>query len=228
MAIHDGRPNPGAKRHDWEAVRLAYVEGALDDDGLVQFPNLREVSEMHGVDYSRCRQHAAREGWKEQRAGFQRQIEDARRAERAGEAARQMETIDDQALRAARTGMVLTLHRLDEVARAVREARAPQSQDDGMAELYEPLDVKELKDLARTAREWRELAAQSLGIAVGTTAVEISGQGGGPVDLRQELMLDDSENSRVTGIIVAMERAGLLAQRGGEAGHPALGNPENP
>lgn len=212
---------PGA-RYDWDAVRLSFCEGVMvaDEQGL-RWLNLREVSELHSVPYKRCREYAAREGWNEQRAAFQGQLEHARRAERSQSAAREAADLDSKALIAAKAGIQLTLQRLQELTEAASaraKARQPGGNPDGLTEWVEPLDTRELATLARAAGEWRALGAAALGLPSLVTATEISGPGGAPIDLRTELMFDDPYDSRVTGILVSMERAGLLPDAGAEEG----------
>lgn len=217
---------PG-RRYQWEQVRETFVEGYMDGDGILRFPNLRETAELHEVPYNRTREHAAREGWNEGRAAFQAQMEHARFAEKSQTAAREMQQIDSQALIAAKTGMTLSLARLRELAKEVNDRAQAGQNGDGLSVYLEPLDVRELGALAHNVKAWRELAALSLGVPSEVTAVEISGPGGTPVDLRQELMFDDPDDSRLTRLFIAMERANLLPEPGGEGGAAALGPAED-
>ncbi len=217
---------PGT-RYDWENVRLTFVEGYLDEHGSVRWLNLREVSEMYAVPYNRCRERASREGWNEARATFQTQLEHARRSERMQHAVRESADLDAKALTAAKAGVQLVLQRMQEIAAAAAR-RTAMGQNPDSVEWIEPTDARELATLARAANEWRNLGAAALGLPTDHSVVEVSGPGGGPIDLREELMFDDPDDSRLTGVLVAMERAGLLPPAGDEAGDPGVSDPEVP
>lgn len=221
----NGVEGPGV-RYEWESVRESYVEGVMDAEGGLRWFNLREVAELHGVPYNRTRERASREGWQEQRAAFQGQLEHARRSERTAEAVREATALDAQSLLAAKAGLTLVTNRLMELAEQVKE-RSGAGQDPS-SEWVEPIDSRELATLARAANEWRNLGAASLGLPTDRSSIELSGPGGTPIDLREELLFDDPDNSRITGILVTMERSGLLPDPGGEARHPGGVDPQDP
>jgi hypothetical protein len=219
---------PG-RRYDWEQVRESFVEGVFDTQergGIIRWLNLREVSELHEVPYNRCRERAAREGWNEARATFQAQLEHARQSERLQHSAREAADLDSKALSAAKAGIGLVLHRMQEIASDASK-RAGEGQKPGSS-WVEPVDSRELATLARAANEWRNLGAMALGLPTERGVLETPGGAATPPDLRMELMFDDPDDSRLTGILVTMERANLLPAAGGEEGHPDFGDPEVP
>lgn len=217
---------PGAPRYDWEAVRQTFVEGHLDGQGAIQWLNLRETAELHGVPYPRIRNHAATHNWTEARGLFQQQMAQVRRAERAQMASVKIQELDNQSVAAAEAGLALVTERLTQILHNVANA----SQSDDMDVYVEPLDARELATLARAAADWRELGAMALGYPTGRTVLEVADaqEGPIPVDLREKLSFDDTDDSRLLGTIAALEAAGFFHDGRTETGDPAVSYPALP
>lgn len=205
---HTDTPRGPGTRYDWTTIRETYVEGHMDAREGIKWLTLKEVAELHDMPYRTLRKRSANEGWPEARAAFQAQLERARFAEKAAAAAREMADMDSKALVAAKAGMALTLRRLQEIT---------QAQDPNAAgvQVLDQIDAKELNTLASSAKSWRELAANALGVPTEVTALEVSGPGGTNIDIREELMADGPDHERLRGLLGVLERSGLAVVSGG-------------
>lgn len=225
---------PAHPKYDWESIKRDYVEGIGDRDGEIFWPNLRELSEVHNVPYNRVREHAAKDGWSEQRSAYQSHVEKTRQRKRAEHLAKEAVDLDATALRMSKVGMQLVSERLGEVANAVMERRREEERQreagqppDIFGAVFSPsVDAREQEQLARAAAGWHALAGKALG-EVPTTRTEVTGAEGVELSITQRLQEDDPD--RVYGLLRAAERAGLLPGGDGKGGapvDPAGGDPE--
>lgn len=201
------------RRYDWDTVRAAYVEGVKDEDGQHRWPSLNEVADLFEVPANRCREHASKEQWTEQRAAYQSHLEKVRQERRAQELAQEASELDSRALNSAKAGLGLVTSRLGEIAQSLKEHQKEQQRrvESGQPRDFQPgLDAKELETLARAAVAWHQLGGRAIG-DVETMRHEVVGQGGGPVEvessIKAELSRDNPE--RLHGFLVALERSGL-------------------
>lgn len=181
---------PSVNVFDWERIKSDFVEGVARDGGA-WYPNLRELAELHDINYSRLRYKAGEERWYDERQAYLNYVELQRREARAHQLAEQGIAFDDDALQAARKGLQAVLRRLDE------------------AEETGDLAAAEAANLARAAASWQVIGRKALGDVDGLR-LEVSGVAGSPIeiDIEAEMKKDDPE--RLADFIEAMDRSGLL------------------
>jgi hypothetical protein len=213
-------PTRPGRRHNWPHAKELYVEGRDNAEGVREFPTLKVVSEELGVPYNRLRDRSGSEGWTEERAAFQANLEKERQRRRIKELADDAVELDKGALVASKMGMRLVQARLGEVAHVAQARSAAgriQDDEERRRALYRAgeLDAREMDTLARAAQGWHALAMRALGEPE-TIRTELVGAGGGPLevrsDVRAELVRDDPE--RLHGFIVALERSHVAAGHG--------------
>jgi hypothetical protein len=62
--------NGAGPKYDWDQLRLEYVQGREDGDGLLERPTLEALAKQHGIPPGTVRNRAHREGWTEERHVF--------------------------------------------------------------------------------------------------------------------------------------------------------------
>ena len=205
MTITDAQslvyPNGTGPPRDWVAVKARYVEGVPRPDGESRdWPSLEKVAAHFGISSRGCRVRSSEEGWVEQRAAFQGRLARERQNARVAELTRAAVEIDGQVTRAAKAGIGLAMARLGEIGRA---QQAGQTKPGGGA----AVDARELLSLAQAVDSWHKTAGRALG-EVETVRTEHVGPGGGPVEIRSELVRDDP--GRLAGVIAVLASAGAL------------------
>lgn len=73
---------PPQKRHDWEAIKRAFVEGVIDDGKLV-YPGPSKLFELFGAPRTKISERSNREGWETERALRQRGVQAAADVQKA-------------------------------------------------------------------------------------------------------------------------------------------------
>ena len=216
------------RRYPWPDVKQVYVEGTVDDKGNRDYPSLEKVADLFDIPPVRVREKSASEGWRDQRAAFQAHLEKVRQQKRAADMATEATDVDTKALNLAKMGFSLVQVRMGEILKAVqkkaeqqKERTASGQEPDEFEDMFSVVDAREVDTLAHAAAAWHQLALRAIG-EVDTARLEITGPGGGPlevehsVSVRQELMRDDPE--RLYAFITALQRAGVQLP-----GLPALG-----
>ena len=151
-----------------------------------------------------CKARSREQGWVEQRAAFRGRLARERQNARVAELTRAAVEIDGQVTRAAKAGIGLAMHRLAEIGRA-QQARNPEPGDPPA------VDARELLALAQAVDSWHKTASRALGERE-TTRTEHVGRGGGPVEIRGELVRDDP--ARLAGVIAVLASVGALTPAG--------------
>lgn len=216
-----GRPAPKSRNYDWPAIKARYVLGYLEGERTI-WPSLDSCAEHFEVVPVRVRERSAAEGWRQQRADHQNELERTAAKSRAKKFTDTAEKLDSGAIQAAEFGVQLVTARLVEIAETRRDAKA-QGGDEG----YSRIDARELELLARAADMFHRLGMRAVGDPE-SLKQEITGANGQAVRLEGELQRDDA--TRIAGVLSVLDKAGfgelvpgLLANQGGGAGeHPAL------
>lgn len=219
VAVRERLPRPGNSKYDWEAVRRDFIEGIdrPNTKNEKEFPNLRELAELHQIPYERIRKKSAEERWTQKRAAAEQVYHQKRAAGRAKQIARNALDFDEKTYNAAKIGIAMVTTRLAEVASEVaikkplrdqawRTLAAGGAVD--KAELYSAIRADEINALANAMERLQTVGMKALGtdvqrvdISGGDTQVNI-------VNVSQEIQRDDPE--RLAAIIGAFGEAGML------------------
>lgn len=197
-----------ARRYNWTRLKAEYVEGISDADGRVRWPSYAELAERHDVIAKNVRRKAAAEHWTDERATFQRRVEQQRQHERSTELATLGADLDVNALRIARNGMAITAARLQELGMASQLRAEAARQNGGSPGAGAPpaVDSDEVRILARAATDWYDLGLKALG---DVPRIEIDATL--DVDGSIDVTMDDSE--RAARILTILTDAGVLNGR---------------
>lgn len=218
------------EQRNWDVIRRFYIEGHRDPNhaGAVVWPSLTETANHFKVPWATVRDYSRSEGWVQQRADYQALVEDRRRRTKAQQLATQATQLENRALESAQLGLQLIFARLGEIA---QEAQANRAASVGEGRAKSGIKADEQQKLAAAADLWHKIGLRAIGDPE-THRVELTGPGGRPIEIAQELRRDDPD--RLTGVLAVLQRAGLgdifrsvpgeVVDDGGEDGDaPALG-----
>lgn len=221
-----------AAQHDWSAIEQYYVEGELEGETGRKWPEPARVAELFEVPERYVRERARQADWDSHRAAFKAHHEKVLAQKRSVDLVKEATDFDARALSAAKAGLQLVTMRSGELLRAAAERQKAKAEAAAKDEEFEDygvstVDAKELQALAGAAESWQRVGFKALG-EVETIRTELTGPGGSPIQMqssvRAQLVRDDPE--RVMGVVVALERAGLIglpAAGGGGLGGVAVG-----
>jgi hypothetical protein len=204
-------------KYDWDAIRLEFIEGLRDEQGEVHYPNLRELSVLHGCSYDRIRRVASEQQWTDEKIAFQAAVQRQRREAKLRELSTVGVEFDAEALGDARVGLRLIGAHLARIAAlSIPPAeRSPEQLAKYRIEVhpgeYVPLpqqllDASEMNRLARAALAWQRTGK----VALGDT--ERYGEAGLGIDERPDVakeLMTASEDA-LYGILMSAARSGLL------------------
>lgn len=189
------------KRFDWPEIKRRYVEGVKGSEQIV-WPSLDEVAAHFNVGPTRVREKSAQEGWVTLRARFQQQVEATRQQARAAALAQRGTKVDTTALDAATVGLQLCLAALQAKAQEYQEARTAAGPG-GSVKVR--IDALEQTRLAQAVDLWHKIGMRAVGDP--DARVEVTGKGGGPIEIAHELRRDDP--TRMTQVLGVLQQAGL-------------------
>jgi hypothetical protein len=200
---------------DWPKLKKEYVEGIPTSagDGGRDWPTYAEVAARNGSTEASVKQRGAAEGWREARMAYRAHLERVRQQRRAEGNARELEDLDHGALRVAKTGVAIAQSRLVQIGERVQAAKLA-------GELEAVIDARELNQLAQAADLFHRIGLRSLGAVEGAIRQEITGGGGGAIEIQAELRRDDP--ARLTGVLHVLHLAGLGDLYGNELDARAL------
>jgi hypothetical protein len=207
-ATYEGIDRATYRLHDWEAVRRAYVEGwpAKSQSGTQKvtfWPTLREVAERFGISDPYVREKSSKQGWTEQRRTWQAQLEAQHRQARAATMSKKATEVDSTALDAATMGLQLCLAALADIGQRAQQRR---SETMGQPDIAPRIDALEQSRLAQAVDLWHKVGLRAVGDPE-THRLEITGAGGGPIELAAELRRDDPD--RIAGVLAVLAAADL-------------------
>lgn len=192
------------RRVNWLALRAEYVEGITDTNGQHHWPTYAELSARHHVNASNIRDRGSHEHWPDLRAQFQHTIDEERRAARATEIARIGADIDLRVIRSSAIGLGIAEARLEEFGRMATQRATSLRQQNGNNQPPPPPapDVDSVAVLARTVREWYDLASRALGTDNPTLRVTMAN---GPLSLDVELTAGERDVRTAAILAVLMQ-----------------------
>ncbi len=103
----------GAKAHDWDGLRLAYVQGRENGNGL-EWPTLEHLAKEHDVPAPTIRSRAHRENWSAQRSDFHTSLIQKTREMTLEQLAEKASQLDLQAFSVARGAFIMAAKRLNQ------------------------------------------------------------------------------------------------------------------
>lgn len=139
-------------QHNWHPVKIDYVEGYVDDDGVICWPTLDQCAEKHGISPSTLKKRAANQNWSAEKEAYRNKLESARRERKVEEVAAKSAKFDKEVFRAAEAGLRhVQGHFLKAQAKLVR------------SEGREPMNLRYLNDLANALEKFQRIGRLSLG-----------------------------------------------------------------
>lgn len=94
------------KKYDWDGVRLAYVQGRENGNGL-EWPTLEQLAKEHDMPAPTVRSRAHRENWTNQRSDFHTSLIHKTREMTLEQLAEKVSQLDLQAFSVARAAIAL-------------------------------------------------------------------------------------------------------------------------
>lgn len=206
------------RSHDWESVRILYVEGIpVPGEDARRWTTLKEVAEQCDVPYQMVRQRSAAHNWADLRTAYQMTIEKDRQRKRASALGKEAVDFDVRGLQVAKTGMAMIGTRLMEIATRQRDdaPRIKEAYERLLAgekvdrwELWSAINYKEMDGLSRAAETFQRIGKISLGENTGMTEVNGVLRVDGGITVSAKLVEDDSE--RLGRLLAGLEDAGLI------------------
>jgi hypothetical protein len=217
------RSSPSNKKYDWVMLQEAFVQGIELTDGTREWPTLKRLAELHGVNYNMMRQRSSQHRWMEERTRYQTRFIEERRHHRAKELAKEAVDLDKKALNAGKLGLTVVTHRLGEIAKEVQSKQSLIAERDRYIEQDLPLplhlsdldniDARELETLSRAAQQFHNLGRIAMGEDVPRDVEEVlvaeaQADNEDGVGIQGELLRDDP--TRVHQVLDAIQRSGIL------------------
>lgn len=200
-----------ATKHNWEMIRAYYVESEA-----VPSPTLKDISDIHNVNYDTLRDRAAKERWTTLRATFQFELAQQRQQERISTLAKEAIAFDDTSLRAAKLGQTLIAGRLGQIGALFSAGnhlhqrtlqKIQQGEPVTLEELRSAINYKELDALSRSLVTFQDVGRKALGTDV--DKLEISGPEGVPMEVNITHELQKPDQDRIASILDVIQRAGI-------------------
>ena len=137
-----------------EAIRLEFVHGITDEDGVLQYPSVNALSQKYPVSVTTLYRYANKEDWQGQKNQVQTEADQAVRAQRLKEYVEHSNRLDDNALRLAQSLM-------SKVARKMRDDEVQLQADPD----YEGMPAGVLDRLASVVSQAQKIGKLALGEA---------------------------------------------------------------
>ena len=100
-------------RYDWERIRIEYVQGRENGEGLLERPTLEALAKEYSIPPGTVRNRAHREGWVEERHVFVTELLQKTREKTLEQLAEKATQLDAQALGVARAMLVMAARKLN-------------------------------------------------------------------------------------------------------------------
>lgn len=195
-------PTVGGRNYDWTAAKRLYVEGARGTEDTIHWPSLREVAAHFDYPEPRVRERSSAEGWVEARRQFQAKIEQTRQQARVAALTKKSMDLDDRAIGVATLGIQLAQNLL--ATRAGEIKAGGEGNEDGRPR--RTINALELSRIAQAVDLFHKIGLRAVGDPQ-VTRLEVTGAGGAPIEIAQELRRDDPD--RITGVLAVLQQAGL-------------------
>jgi hypothetical protein len=101
-------------KYDWEHIRIEYVQGRENGEGLLERPTLEALAKEYGIPPGTVRNRAHREGWVEERHVFVTSLLHKTRERTLEQLADKASQLDAQAFSVARAMFIMSAKRLNQ------------------------------------------------------------------------------------------------------------------
>ncbi len=95
------------QKYDWERVRIEYIEGRGNGDGMLERPTLEALAKDYSIPPGTLRNRAHREGWVEERNVFVTSLVHKSREKTLEQLADKVSQLDLHAFSVARAALAL-------------------------------------------------------------------------------------------------------------------------
>jgi hypothetical protein len=99
-------------RYDWNHARRDYVEGVIDEDGTLVYPNNKQIAEKYDIPIQSLANKIHKERWRDHRVARERERSLEVQQERVKKLAKKAVIFDETTLNAAQAGIRIILNRL--------------------------------------------------------------------------------------------------------------------
>lgn len=139
-----------APRIDWAAHKTLFVEGELQPNGRIDFLTLKEVSERFNTDYRYVRRVAAEQHWQEERAAFERSLDEARRRNKIEKRIERIDAFEEDCAQISTAGLQHIKIHFNALMRSAQEGKA--------------VDHRMLESLSRAAERFQKVGCVAFGL----------------------------------------------------------------
>jgi len=185
------------KKLDWVAIKADYVEG-VSQGQTRRYPTYEDLGTKYECNAQTIRRRGGEERWTEDRATFQRRVEEDRRAQRSHELATLAADLDVNALRIARSGMSVTAARLAELGQQAQMRTMALQNGTDASTIPPPPDSDEVRTLSLAAGSWYDLGVKALGAEPASRLI-VSGDPDAPIEL--DITARDTRTVSIIGIL---------------------------
>ncbi|PIU57548.1 MAG: hypothetical protein COS88_00765 [Chloroflexi bacterium CG07_land_8_20_14_0_80_51_10] len=95
------------QRYEWERIRIEYVQGRVNGDGIVERPTLEALAKEYDIPVPTIKSRSSREGWTEERNLFHTQLIQKSHEKALEQLAEKASQLDLQAFSVARATLAL-------------------------------------------------------------------------------------------------------------------------
>ena len=100
------------QRYEWERIRIEYVQGRVNGDGIVERPTLEALAKEYDIPVPTIKSRSSREGWTEERNLFHTQLIQKSHEKALEQLAEKASQLDVQAFMVARAMFSLAAQKL--------------------------------------------------------------------------------------------------------------------
>lgn len=162
------------KKINWKAIEREFIEGILQENGVIHRPLLEELAAAHGVKYQTVRIHSAKDNWVEKRATYEQEMESRILEERKKKRLKAIIKFEDRCLDISNRGIAHILGHFKVI------------QDKGKAE-GKDISLMPLKDLVASSRALeRYQKAGCIALNIPDRNTTVSGPMGSPIEIIQQ------------------------------------------
>jgi len=85
-------------RYNWKEIKKCYIEGIVDDEGVLYYPVLQELADKFGPSMRSMVRHSSDGNWELERKIFQKRVEERRREKKTEVLADEASKFDSEVL----------------------------------------------------------------------------------------------------------------------------------
>jgi hypothetical protein len=102
------------QRYEWERIRIEYVQGRANDEGIIEWPTLEQIAQSYNIPLPTVKSRSSREKWTEERNLFHTQLILKSHEKTLEQLAEKASQLDVQAFVVARATLALLAKQLIE------------------------------------------------------------------------------------------------------------------